>query len=196
MTIFPPLKQKICKQCKTKFTPVRALQRVCGWECSAAFAAKVSDKAGVLIRKAERRGLREAKLKAKSRRDWLKDTQAWFNKFVRLRDAKELCISCGRNHEGQWHAGHYRTVGSMPQLRFDERNCHRQCSACNNFLSGNIVNYRANLIRKIGVEQVDWLEGHHELKHYTIEDLIELKKIYSRRCKILEKEWSASRKNL
>ena len=48
---------------------------------------------------------------------------------------------------------------------------------CNINLSGNIENYRINLVKKIGLENVEWLEGKHEPKKYTCEELkaIELK---------------------
>ena len=60
------------------------------------------------------RRMRERKEKLKSRSDWLKDLQRVFNEFIRLRDADLPCISCGRYHQGQWHAGHYRSVGGLP----------------------------------------------------------------------------------
>ncbi|WP_206082060.1 recombination protein NinG, partial [Pseudomonas viridiflava] len=81
------------------------------------------------------------------------------------------CVSCGRHHEGKYDAVHYRTVGSNPALRFEPMNCHRQCSPCNTQLSGNIVNYRIELVRRIGITNVEWLEGHHEPQKYTIEEL-------------------------
>ena len=38
--------------------------------------------------------------------------------------------------------------GAMPSLRFNTHNVHKQCSACNNHLSGNMIEYRINLIAK------------------------------------------------
>ncbi|HEJ2107989.1 TPA: recombination protein NinG, partial [Pseudomonas aeruginosa] len=40
---------------------------------------------------------------------------------------------------------------------------------------GDIVNYRINLVRKIGAEKVEWLEGHHEPLKLTIEEIKALK---------------------
>ncbi|HDL5482293.1 TPA: recombination protein NinG, partial [Mannheimia haemolytica] len=126
--------------------------------------------------------------KLKSRSAWLKDLQNIFNKFIRLRDKDLPCISCGRHHQGQWHAGHYKTVGGNPELRFNEDNVHRQCSVCNNHLHGNIVNYRVNLIEKIGLERVEFLErkDHPPLK-LTIEQIKDLIKVYKAKCKELER---------
>ena len=115
----------------------------------------------------------------KSRSDWLREAQTSFNAFIRARDADLPCISCGRHHTGQYHAGHYLSVGARPELRFVEANVHKQCSACNNYLSGNIVLYRIALIEKIGQEMVDYLEGPHAAKKYTIEQLKAIKMNYA-----------------
>ena len=125
-------------------------------------------------------------LKNNDRSFQLKKTQAIFNAYIRLRDNDRNCISCGRRHEGQYHAGHYRTVGANPELRFNERNCHKQCAPCNNHLSGNLVNYRINLIANYSVEFVAFLEGPHEPKRYSIRDLKVLQKWFKRKTKRLE----------
>lgn len=127
------------------------------------------------------------KSEVKPRSWYLKEAQKWFNKFIRLRDANEPCISCGRHHNGQYHAGHYRSVGSSPELRFNEMNCQKQCAPCNSYLSGNIINYRPRLIDKIGVDAVNWLEGPHEPSKFTIDDLKDLIKKYKQKCSELEK---------
>jgi hypothetical protein len=75
---------------------------------------------------------------------------------------------------GQIHAGHYRSVGAHPELRFEPDNCHAQCAQCNNFKSGNLTEYRANLIKKIGLQRVEWLEGPQEKRKFSIEELKEL----------------------
>ena len=109
------------------------------------------------------------------------------NKFIRARDADKPCISCGRFHGGQWHAGHYLTTGARPELRFNELNIHKQCQPCNTHLHGNLVLYRVNLIDRIGLDMVEWLEGPHEPLKLTREDLIELRNTYRRKAKELEK---------
>lgn len=136
----------------------------------------------------ERKEQREAKERLKSKGDYAKEAQQAFNAWIRLRDDKEPCISCGRHHQGQYHAGHYRTVGSSPELRFEPLNVHKQCSACNNHLSGNIVGYRIWLQEKIGAESLEWLEGPHEPKRYTIDDLKQIKTKYRRLARELIKE--------
>jgi hypothetical protein len=43
------------------------------------------------------------------------------------------------------------------------------------------------LIGKIGIELVEWLEGAHEAKHYSIDDLREIKSNYMALAKQIEK---------
>jgi len=114
-----------------------------------------------------------------------KKTQRIFNSYIRLRDMALPCISCGRFHTGQYHAGHYRSVGANPELRFIPTNCHKQCSACNNHLSGNISNYRINLLCKIGEAAVAEMERSHPAKRYTIANLKTIQKWYTRKTKRL-----------
>ena len=141
---------------------------------------KLADKAW----RAETAARRKA---AKSKGEWAKEAQREFNRFIRLRDSDDVCISCGRHHSGQYHAGHYKTVGANPELRFNELNCHKQCAPCNNHLSGNIVNYRVRLIDKIGQDNVDFIEGPHEPMKYIIKDLERIKLKYKVQADELEK---------
>lgn len=173
------MRLKTCKGCGEKFTPERPLQVVCSVPCAWRYTGQQSAKN-------DRRLTREAKAKLKTRAQWMKEAQAAFNKFIRLRDAGEPCISCRRHHQGQWHAGHYLSVGAKPELRFNELNVHLQCQPCNTHLSGNLVNYRIGLITKIGAEQVQFLEGPHDPKHYTIDDLKAIKATYAAKCRELE----------
>jgi hypothetical protein len=170
------MRQKKCSVCREQFQPVRPLQSVCGLQC--AVIAAESAKA-----KQVRKEYRSAKQKMKSRADWLREAQAAFNRYIRLRDHDKPCISCGRQHQGQWHAGHYRSVGACPELRFEELNVHKQCAPCNDHLSGNIVEYRRGLIERIGIYQVEWLEGNHEAKKYTIEEIKAIKAEYTHKAK-------------
>ena len=137
---------------------------------------------------------KQSKKELKQRRDSLKtlsehkkELQTLFNKFIRLRDAKEPCISCQRHHAGQYHAGHYLSVGARPNLRYEELQVHKQCAPCNNHLSGNITNYRINLVDKIGLDEVERLECDHEPKHYTVDDIVILKGRYKLKIKEIEK---------
>jgi hypothetical protein len=181
------VKMKKCRVCKEPFMPRTTIQPCCySYQCQVTYATAHALKAETRRKSAERKKTREAKERIKTRSERLADAQRWFNKYIRLRDREDACISCGRFHSGQYHAGHYRTVGASPELRFNELNVHKQCSACNNHLSGNIVNYRMALVRKIGLDAVAMLEGHHEAKHYTNEEIEEIKAKYKTLCRELE----------
>jgi hypothetical protein len=186
---FRPLKAKKCRICKQTFQPVRMIQPVCdNYECKVAYATNVAEKAAIAREKKARRETKEKLEKIKTRAEHLKEAQRFFNLFIRTRDANYPCISCNRWHAGQYHAGHYRSVGSAPHLRFNELNCHRQCSVCNNHLSGNQLEYRRGLIAKLGIEAVEQLEADQEPKHYTIEEIQAIKIKYKLLTKqLLEK---------
>lgn len=181
-----PLKLKTCKVCKTKFQPTKPFQKVCGVECAIKVALKARDKilkSGMLKQKRDDKVKRE---KLKSRSDWLKEAQTAFNAFIRERDRDQPCISCGRNHQGQYHGGHFYSTAARPEIRFHEDNVHKQCSVCNNHLSGNIALYREALIAKIGLERFEALSGYHSTKHYSIDDLKAIKSLYSAKLKDLK----------
>jgi len=129
---------------------------------------------------------RERRMEVKPLSYWMKRAQSAFNAWVRARDAERACISCARHHDGQYHAGHYRTVGGNPELRFEPDNCHKQCSVCNNHKSGNLSAYRVRLIKKIGLERVEWLEGPHEPKRYRKEDYQAIEAEYKAKLKELK----------
>lgn len=166
-------KAKKCRSCHQEFAPSMPLQVACSPRCALDLVKTKQKKE----RKHETRRLRE---KIKSRAEWMREAQTAFNAWVRWRDRDLPCISCGRFHDGQWHAGHYRSVGSAPELRFEPLNNHKQCAPCNTHLSGNLINYRAGLIERIGVELVEWLEGPHEAKKHTIDELREIRDKYRR----------------
>ena len=88
--------------------------------------------------------------------------QLAFNEYVRKRDLTGdyfKCISCGEIKDERFmHAGHFYNVGHYPGLRFEEDNCHGQCNHCNTFLHGNLIEYRDNLLFKIGAERFEALK--------------------------------------
>lgn len=137
--------------------------------------------------KAVRQEDKERKERIKTRSEWLADAQAAFNAWVRWRDADQPCISCGRYHNGSYDAGHYRSRGAAPALRFNEDNCHKQCVPCNQHKSGNVIEYRINLIRKIGTARVNFLESEHPPEKWTIDEIKAIKALYVAKLKELKK---------
>lgn len=179
-------KPKKCRCCTSLFTPSRMGQKVCGPMCALTFARSVraKDEKREAIR--DRRETKAKLEKLKSKSAWAREAQAAVNQFIRLRDADQPCISCGRFHEGSYDAGHYLSRGARPELRFDELNIHKQCVPCNQHLSGNVVLYRIALLEKIGPEGVAYLEGPHEPKKYTIDDLKAIKQDYKNKARWLK----------
>ena len=191
-------KPKNCRVCKNTFQPMNSLQYACSPKC-ALTATREKEALRVArelkIAERQRKGALRARREAlKSRSQWIKETQAVFNKWVRLRDEKAglPCISCGTfnpKHTGKggaWDAGHFLSRGAFPELRFEPTNCWRQCKKCNNFRSGNFTNYRKSLLLLIGEDKVATLEGPHPPKKYTIDDLKQIKSDYKKKIKELE----------
>lgn len=189
------MKNRRCSHCKKKGPQeemlLRQLKAFCGTECFAEWAAANVSKLAKKGKQIESKRLKAKKEKLKTKGEHAREAQMAFNAFIRLRDESEPCISCGSYHTGQYHAGHYRSVGSSPELRFEPLNNHKQCAPCNNHLSGNLINYRINLIKKIGLENVEWLEGPHEPKRYTIEQLQEIKAHYRKCVRDMQKKNAA-----
>ncbi|MEQ5209040.1 recombination protein NinG [Proteus sp. fly-1067] len=193
------LRRRRCKICREWFIPKQSFQNWCspehGFELSEQQRNKDREKALAKLKKENQEKEREAKDKLKARKlevkplsYFTKQAQTAFNAFIRERDKDEPCISCGRFHEGQYHAGHYRTTGANPELRFDEDNCHKQCAPCNNHLSGNIENYTPRLIEKIGQERFDRLMGSHELPKWKREGYERIRDHYRAKLKELKDE--------
>ncbi len=182
--------------CDVKFTP-KIGQKVCCWQCGLAVADQPANqkKARMAIEQRERREIKVRKEKLKGKGDHTREAQAIFNEWVRERDRGLACISCDAQPGdadlltgSRWDAGHYRSVGACPELRFEPLNVHRQCVKCNQHLSGNAVEYRIRLVQRIGADAVAWLEGPHEPKKYTIEDLQQIKAYYRALLRDLKKQ--------
>ncbi len=191
-----------CTHCREWFHPVREGQVVCCYECATVVGKEqVAKKRAETLRAEKKRQLQELKeqraLQAERRHAvkkisyFVKQAQQAFNDFIRYRDREDSCISCGRHHEGQYHAGHFRTTGANPELRFNEDNCHRQCSPCNNHLSGNLIAYRPALIAKIGQARFDVLMGPHEMPKWKREDYIRIRDEYRAKLKAMKQEDAA-----
>jgi hypothetical protein len=174
------MRLKTCTACRTKFEPVRMGQVACGWECAIKHTAN-------LKAKRERKETKERKQAAKPLKKWLDEAQVIVNRYVRLRDAAEPCISCGTTANVQYAAGHYRSRGSASHLRFNHDNLHKQCNKrCNLELSGNHQHYRTGLINKIGMARVEALENDNTLHKWTIDEVKEVIATHKRLVRELE----------
>lgn len=193
-----PKKPRKCRVCKTDFQPSKPLQNVCGIDCAIKAAQISKEKSAVKQAKAERiaeaasRKIIKLKLeKLKTRSEHMREAQKVFNAYIRERDrlAGHPCISSGRPLDWSGNnvdAGHYRSTGSAPHLRFDERNCHAQSKMDNRYLAGNAVDYRLGLIKRYGLAYVEELEADNEPRKYSIEELKAIKAHYTAKLKELK----------
>jgi hypothetical protein len=178
-----------CTGCKERFNREVMIKLPAGnfhsMSCAIEYA---NNKSKARQEKVEKAKHREDKERIKTRSQYIKEAQTWFNKFIRLRDKERTCICCDRpnTNDIQWHAGHFLTTGARPEHRFNENNCHKQASYCNNHLSGNVAEYRKRLITKVGLKAVEEMERDHEPRKYTIGDLKVIIQYYKDKCKLLK----------
>ena len=163
---------------------MRPLQKVCGPAC----AMKVARKA---VEKADQKETKRKLDAMQTRPQLLRKAQTAFNAYIRARDKGKPCISCDKPLDGganTFDAGHYRSVGSAPHMRFVEDNCHGQCKHCNNWLAGNHVEYRKRLLERIGERQLELLESDNTLRKWTKEGLEQIAEHYRAEARRLAKE--------
>lgn len=180
-----------CKQCKavellpaSRCTDYLEKQGFCSIDCSAIYSLakvrKAKDKKARAELKARKEGI-------KTNRDLKKEAQTVVNAYIRLRDSGKPCISCGRT-DYKADAGHYRSAGNNSQLCFNTLNIHAQCARpCNRDLSGNLIEYRKGLIKKIGLERVEQLENDYSEARYSAEYLRRIKAVFKKKIKLYEK---------
>jgi hypothetical protein len=123
------------------------------------------------------------KMKAISLPKTLAKAQKAFNAFIRFRDAEKPCVACGKYKIE--HASHFYSVGSFSHLRFNEDNVHGSCMRCNYFLSGNLIEYRKSLEKRIGKERLELLdyESKRKIKKWAIYELEEIISTYKSKVK-------------
>jgi hypothetical protein len=188
------LRERKCTICKDKFKQQRPMQAVCSPICAVVHGKKTAAKQAAAQVRADRVATKAALEKLKTKGEWLAALQRVFNAYIRERDRDQSCICCGRTNVkdyltgSAWDAGHYRSVGSAPHLRFDERNVHRQLVYCNRDRSGNAVEYRRGLIARIGLAAVEALEADQAPRNYTIDDLKRMKAEYAAKLRALKEK--------
>ena len=178
---------KSCRQCAKPFTPARPLQAVCSPRC-ATRQVVAAGKAKKAAERAQTRARKESLLRIPDR---IAIAQKEFNAFIRLRDRGQPCICCGKplgTNEvgGAYDCGHFRSTGSAPHLRFDERNAHAQRKHCNRYGAGRAVDYRVGLAERLGLDAVVALETDNRVHKWQHAELIEIAARYKAKRKALE----------
>jgi Bacteriophage Lambda NinG protein len=180
-------KKYYCKVCKAPFKKERLKQKICG-ETACIVETVYRSKA-----KRERLDRAETKVKLeaiKPRAKFMAEAQAIANRYARIRDVNDGCISCDKPSTwgGQWHGSHFRSVGAASAVRLNLWNIHKACSICNNHLSGNIAAYAPRIVVKIGAERVEWLQSQNQLVRHDVDYLKKYKRVIGKRLKRMEKK--------
>lgn len=198
-------KTRKCKVCKAVFAPMKAMQQVCGFGCAIELGVAAKKKAQRMEQIKERRADKVKRESQKTRGQWLAEAKTAIQRFRRLDELSmgSGCMSCGRSQKevqgtdgwkpgGAWDGGHYMSKGARPELALEPLNIWLQCKSCNSgshyhARKGYTVNasFRVNLIERLGIHQVEWLEGPHEPNHYTVDELKTIKKHYQELAKEL-----------
>lgn len=180
------MKKRKCKNCGAHFQKVRPLDFACSIKCAIEWGRKVTRKR---IEKEGREETKAQKEMLKTLGDYEKEARREFQRWIRLRDKNETCISCG-DPTDKIDAGHYLKAELYSGLIFHPENVHRQCKRCNHRLHGNEINYRIGLIQRIGEDRVRWLEENKDrlrVYKYTKQELIDIKNNYKQKIKTLNK---------
>jgi hypothetical protein len=145
--------------------------------CALDVSRQVAQKKATKEAQEDRKKTREKLDAMRTKPQLVKVAQTAFNAFIRARDAGKPCISCEKplgSEPNTYDAGHFRSVGSAPHMRFVDDNVHGQCKHCNNYLGGNVLAYRKGLIERIGLTRVEQIEADTTLRKYTHEGLREI----------------------
>lgn len=189
-----PFKPKRCPHCKGKMEAGLRIHPACieGYsQAQAEKSARAQAKRALMAAKVDKALTKQRLASLKTTGKLIAEAQTAFNAYIRLRDqlAGHACISSGRPLDWSGNgvdAGHYRSRGSAPHLRFDERNCHAQSKQENRYASGNATGYRVGLIARIGMEALEALECDQTPRKYGRDDLKAIKAQYAAKTKQLK----------
>lgn len=82
--------------------------------------------------------------------------RAWklMSRYVRLRDMKKGCITCGKSYVEicDAQAGHFKHAAKTNPVSYDFRNINAQCISCNSFGNGKLDVYAERLVEMYGPE--------------------------------------------
>ena len=108
-----------------------------------------------------------------SRKQSTRRKAAWkqFSRYIRLKYSDKgycKCVTCNKvKRYKDIHSGHYIPQGSSPELMFDERNVHPQCTTCNLYRGGEQALYGEFIARKYGrIVQIDLVETYKARKPF------------------------------
>lgn len=187
---------KACKVCDEPFRQSNSLHVICSPRCAIRLPVfnRKEEKAKARADRASDKKRREA---LKTRSEWMQEAQTVVNRYVRTLALSrgEGCYTCGarpaQKFGGTYDAGHFRSVGSAPHLRFWIPQIRLQCVSCNRHKGGMALAFRAALVRDHGQEWVEQLEAMQHVAKFDIAYLARLKAVIGKRLRRLEKKCSA-----
>lgn len=95
------------------------------------------------------------------RKKLIKELDKVYSIYIRQTKSQDgigTCVTCGKQDEWKYmQNGHFYTRGRFP-TRWDDDNCHIQCTRCNIFLKGNYIEYTKYMIDSYSREFIDELK--------------------------------------
>ncbi len=179
-------KPKVCKYvekgevCNCEFMPMKIGQKYC-----IPHLIKVGNEKQINERHKElKEKVRSSDLKTRKRA-----AKEACHEYIRLRDAKLPCISCGTTKAIEWHASHFHESGNNPGIRYNEMNIHLACIKCNTYKHGNLIGYRKGIIERYGRAYMNKLEeiklGDQKKKKWSADELRQIEESYKEKIKEL-----------
>lgn len=192
-------KTKRCKSCKL-FKPIDGAFPTrrgffCNYQCFCDELAKINERKKKKVNSAF-----DKKVKSDNIGHQKELTQDVFNRLRVLqelkwfsdRDLEPVCICC-QNPLGndQWCHGHFKSVGSNSALRYDFKNGYLTHNRnCNMAKSGDIQGLKNGLVMRFGSKEgmaiIEYCETHERSRKYTGEELIGMRKDFSRQIREIE----------
>ncbi len=160
-------KMKVCKICKTKFTPYRTTQPTCkGCEFGYAMMKLAEKKKVDKVEGKEK--LRQQKAKVYSK-EYKVELQNEINRLARMIDERfnYACVDCDkevrykRNDTRPMDANgsHLHNVSGNENIRYNLHNIHTSKIKCNQFEGGRKEDYKKGLVKRYGKGYLEVVEG-------------------------------------
>jgi hypothetical protein len=91
-----------------------------------------------------------------------KELDKWFSRYIRARD-NHTCYTCGLQMEQNKSQNGHFVPRQYLAVRYDEKNCHCQCYACNVLYNGQPSAYALHLTLDFGRDIVEELESQRKV---------------------------------
>ena len=168
-----------CKQCSEYHPAESGVKTPGGWFCGIAHAIEFArEKSQRLAERKAKQNTASAKANERSERAAMQERKKELNRpkhldklqrlvnqyVVHIRDKDAPCCTCGTTSQSiKYDAGHFRSRGACPELRFELTNIAKQCSVnCNVMKSGSRLEFSEFIRNKYGQEHLDWINGKHK----------------------------------